>query len=124
MATDNMNLHNIPWRPADEAPTMVPLLCYWCPSPDAVHEEDRPEFWGVAVRCKDFGADRWYQHCPLWEKGLGNPYFSEPDFFVPLGRPEGNPKWAYGYRDAENGDYEPVIHLKVDGCGGVDDERR
>lgn len=150
-----MNERETPWLPADEAPTLTPLLCYWCPSPDADDEEDRPEFWGVAVRCKEFGVDRWYQHCPLWEKGLGNPYFSEPDFFAPLGRPEGNPKWVIGSDDSvaylkgyncpesmSEVDTDPrrtaahkatmprlgpersTVPLKVDGCGGEDDERR
>lgn len=119
-----MNDRDIPWRPADEAPTLVPLLCYWCPSPDAEDEEDRPEFWGVAVRCREHGVDRWYQHCPLWEKGLGNPYPGYPDFFAPLGRPEGNPKWVVGSDDSveylKGGN--STVPLKVDGC--ADDAER
>lgn len=130
-----MNDRDIPWLPADQAPTLIPLLCYWCPSPDAVDEEDRPEFWGIAVRSKEFGVDRWYQHCPLWEKGLGNPYPGEPDFFAPLGRPNGRPQWILGIGDqlptlryttqlTPHKGGNSTIYLKVDGCGGEDDERR
>lgn len=107
----NMNLHNIPWRPADEAPAMVPLLCYWCPFPDAEDVEERPEYWGVGVCQRKNGVDHWFMYCPTWEGGLGNPYQGAPDFFAPLGRPDGNPKWKYVYSDAENGNYEPVAHL-------------
>lgn len=123
-----MDLHNIAWRPADEAPTMVPLLLYWCPFPDAEDVEERPEFWGVGVCQRKNGVDHWFMYCPTWEGGLGNPYQGAPDFFAPLCRPDGNPKWAYGYRNSEDADYDPVAYLmggnstvplKVDGSEAI-----
>lgn len=102
---------------------MVPLLCYWCPFPDAEDVEDRPEFWGVGVLQRKKGADHWYMYCPTWEGGLGNPYHGAPDFFAPLGRPSGNPKWvlddgSYGghMERLEFNHLQPsTVPLKVDG---------
>jgi hypothetical protein len=108
---------------------------------------------------------------PLWEGGCGHPYDVEPDFYMPVRRPDGEPRWVYGYRDDQGYDFDPVVYLKaydstpphkrgnspesmreadtdpqriaaskatmprlgperstvplkVDGCGGEDDERR
>lgn len=105
-----MKLHNIPWRPADEAPTLTPLLCYWAPFPEAEEPEGRVEFWAVAVRRKAGDIDHWHMYQPLWEGGCGIPYEDEPDFFAPLVRPEGNLKWVIGSDDS-------VVYLK--GCNST-----
>lgn len=83
------------WRPIAEAPELTPLFCYWCAFPESDDEEQRPEFWDVVVR----RADCWYMYTPMWEGGCGVPLEGEPDFFQPLNRPAGNPKWRIGEGD-------------------------
>lgn len=137
-----MNDREIPWLPADQAPMLTPLLCYWAPFPESEELDGRAEFWAVAVRRKVGDIDRWHMYQPLWEGGCGHSYAAEPDFFAPLGRPEGNPKWVTAHQEDEEGSLQEVVHLKgynsptphkggnstvplkVDGCGGEDDERR
>lgn len=80
------------WRPIEEAPELVPLLVYYCPFPEADEVDQRPEYWGVAVR----RGECWHNYVPIWEGGCGIPLEGEPDFFLPLSRPAGNPKWLIG----------------------------
>lgn len=83
-----MTTDAIGWRDASEAPQLVPLLCYWGPDPNAEEELERPEFWSVAVRWNAKDITRWYDYCPMWPNGCGNPT-GVPDFFMPLPkRPE------------------------------------
>jgi hypothetical protein len=83
------------WRPADEAPELVPLLCYWCPWPNGPSDECKPEFWAVGVRWSNGGFTRWSMYHPMGEGGVGMPHDCAPDYFLPLpSRPKGSPKWV------------------------------
>ncbi|WP_312320683.1 hypothetical protein [Stenotrophomonas sp.] len=98
----SMTTAYLPWRPADEAPTLKPLLCYWAPQPDAEGEADRSEFWAVAVCRKQGNFVRWHMYCPMWEGGCGNQYESAPDAFTHLPS-------------------RPVIPTNAEGCKGGSD---